>query len=178
MRMRSLLAAAVFACPALAAHAEGVDLKPGLWERTVTMQIRGATTPDLPELDSLPPEQRAQLEQALVAMSGKPTVERECVTPDMLKRWEDFSQGEGDPSCTRTVQQQTPKRVVMSLTCDGGKMTGTMDFAAPSPERLTGSVSMRSTREDTPRSMDMKLDSRWLGADCGSVKPRGADGTR
>lgn len=173
MRNRELVAGAFVVLAALAAQAEGVAMKPGLWERTVTMQMPGAPAmPDLPELDQLPPEQRAQIEQSLGAMSGKPVTTRECVTPEMLKRWEDFSKGESESSCTHEVREQTPQRVSMSLSCDRGQTTGTMDFAAPTPERMTGNVTMRSRRNGAEHTMKMQLASRWLGADCGAVKPR------
>lgn len=173
MRSHVLVVVALVELAAVAAGAEGLAMKPGLWERTVTMQMPGAPAmPDLPDLSQLPPEQRAQIEQGMRAMSGKPTITRECVTPEMLKRWEDFSKGDSDASCTRSVREHTPQRVAMSLSCDDGRTTGTMDFAAPTPERLTGNVTMLSRRDGAEHTMKMQLSLRWLGADCGDVKPR------
>jgi len=178
MRILSLLAVAALALPALAAHAEGIAMKPGLWERTVTTQMPGAPAmPDLPDLSQLPPEQRAQIEQSMAMMSGKPVVERECVTPEMLKRWEDFAHDDdAGERCTRSVKEQTPKRVVMTMSCEGGRMTGTMEMNAPTPGRMTGSATLVSQREGGPHTTKMKFDSKWLGADCGDVKPRSMPG--
>jgi len=165
------VAAAALALPALTARAEGIALKPGLWERTVTMQLPGM--PDLPDLSQLPPEQRAQIEQGMAMMSGKPVIERECVTPAMLKRWEDFAQEESDDvqRCTRQIREQTPKRVAMTVSCENGT-TGSMAFDAPNPGRMTGTATMVSPHEEGPQTVRMKFDSKWLGADCGDVKPR------
>lgn len=180
MRVRTLLLAAAVVAPALAAHAERVALKHGLWEQTVTVEPMerpgGPALPNLPDLEGLPPEQRAEIERSLAAMSGTPTIQRTCITPEMLAGWEGVAQAEG--GCVREIRQQTPTRVVMSLVCDGGKTTGTMDFAAPSPERLTGTVTMQGERNGTRSTLTMKLASRWLGADCGTVKPPATRSTR
>jgi hypothetical protein len=161
MRTLSLFAVAALALPALAAHAEGIAMKPGLWERTVTTQMPGAPAmPDLPDLSQLPP-----------------VVERECVTPEMLKRWEDFAHDDdAGERCTRNVKEQTPKRVVMTMSCEGGRTTGTMEMNAPTPGRMTGSATLVSQREGVAHTTKMKFDSKWLGADCGDVKPRSMPG--
>jgi len=173
MRFRSicfLVAAALFAL-APVARAAGPDLKPGLWERTVTMQTPMPAIAGMPELDQVPPEQRAQIEKLIATMAGKPTIVRECVTPDMLKQWDDFARDRTERGCTSTVTEQTPQRVVMSLSCEGGKSTGTLEFNAQGRERMTGTISMVHASDGGERRMKINTSSRWLSAECGDVTP-------
>jgi hypothetical protein len=153
----------------LAAHAETIDAKPGLWERTVTMQQQMAM-PSLPDLSALSPAQRAQMERTMAAMSGKPTTSRECVTPAMLEKWEDFQKDPQQASdCTHQVLESTPRSVRMAVTCQDGATTGTMQFTAASPERIDGTIDMVHRKDGVERPMKMTIASRWLGSDCESA---------
>ena len=40
-----------------------------------------------------------------------------------------------------------------------------------SPERYTVKVSTVSKRKGEPRNTQMTMNAKWLGADCGSIKP-------
>jgi hypothetical protein len=173
MRLRSIcwFVAGALLAGAPVARAAGPDLKPGLWERTVTMQSPMPAMAGMPELDRVPPEQRAQLEKLLATMAGKPTILRECVTPEMLAKWDDFARERTEQGCTSTVKEQTPQRVVMALSCEGGKSTGTLEFNVKGREQMTGTISMVHTAEDGARHMKINTSSRWLNADCGNIKP-------
>jgi len=155
----------------LAAHAEAIDAKPGLWERTVTMQQQMAMPP-LPDLSALSPAQRAQMERTMAAMGGRPTTSRECVTPEMLSRWEDFQKDPQQGSdCTHQVLESSPKSVRMAISCEGGATTGTMQFTASSPEKIDGTIDMVHRKDGVERPMKMTIASRWLGPDCESATP-------
>jgi hypothetical protein len=147
-------------------------IKPGLWERTSTMQQPGMPAMAMPpEMANMPPEKRAQMEKMMGMMSGKPTTTRECITPEMLQRWEDYARQQSQGQCTHEVRERTPQKVSMTVTCDGGRSTGTMEFLAPAPERMTSTVQMLHKTPAGERSMKLDSDARWLGADCGEVKP-------
>jgi hypothetical protein len=153
------------------AGAAGPELKPGLWERTVTMQSGMPDLSGMPGLDQLPPEQRAQVEKMMAAMAGKPTTVRECVTPEMVKEWENYARGRTENGCTQTVTEQSPQRVVMTMSCDGGASSGTAEFNARGPEHMTGVINMVHRTKDGERRMKIDMTSRWLAAECGDVRP-------
>ena len=46
-----------------------------------------------------------------------------------------------------------------------------MEFTATTPERMTGTIVMRSQGPSGERTTKIESASRWLGADCGEVKP-------
>ena len=151
------------------------DVKTGLWERTVTRQMEGAPVAPVADLSKLPPEQRARIEQML-AMHGTTapttTVARYCVTPETAQNWETFAPDERDhATCQRTVQDATSRSLRMSMACDGGKQTGTVEIAAASADRVTGTMEFVLQEERGVRKVRIDLDSRWLSPDCGTVKP-------
>jgi hypothetical protein len=157
-----------------AARADGLalSLEPGLWERTTTMHV--ANAPPMPDLSTLPPEQRAHIEQMMAAMSGRPTTERECLTPEKLREWQSFVKDSGRKAqgCERKVLESTSKQVKMSMSCSQGAVTGTMELTAESPKHVLGSVHMRHTDPaDAAHPMDVRYESRWLQSDCGDVQP-------
>jgi hypothetical protein len=172
MQIRSLAIGTALALAAAAAQADGMDVKPGLWERTTSVQHPGMPgMAALPEMAELPPEQRAQMEKMMGAMSGKPTVTRECITPEMLKQWEDYAKAHSEAGCTHEVRERSPQKVSMAMSCDGGRTTGTAEFTAPTPEQMTSAITTVSQREGGERRMKIESSARWLGADCGDVKP-------
>lgn len=170
MRRIRFAVAVLAAVTAAAAWADVSDVKPGLWERTVVMQV--ANPPPMPDLSKLPPEQRAHVEKMMAPMPGKPTTLRECVTPEMAKEWKHFAKDDReDPSCTRKVLESSPKHVEMALECAKGPSSGTLEFTAESPEHVVGTISMVHGAGGTERRMNMRIDSHWLGAECGDVMP-------
>ncbi len=173
MRFRSicLLVAALLLPAAPVARAAGPDIKPGLWERTITMEGGMSGVTGMPELDKVPPEQRAQIEKLMAAMTGKPTIVRECVTAENARKWEDYARDRTERGCTSTVTEETAKRVVTAVSCDGGASTGTLEFVSDGPEHMTGTFSMVRRKDGKEHSMRMKMISRWLGAECGDVAP-------
>jgi hypothetical protein len=153
------------------------DVKPGLWETTSNNSVFTGSMPAIPPeaLARLPPQQRAALE---ARQSGKGTVRRSCVTREELKK--PFPVG--DNSCKRTLLSSGRNHQEIRFDCDhnGTKSTGTLKLDAPNSETFTGSMSISAVlAESTPgggRPMDMKMtfSGKWIGSDCGDVKPASA----
>jgi len=168
-------ALAAFALVAGVARAEQIDVKPGLWETSMVMRREGATPslPPMPDLSQLTPEQRAQVEKMMALHRGdeKPMVERSCITAAQLAKWDEFWKDESDSDCARKMLESSSRHAKMSMTCHGGEMTGTMDLKAESRERMTGAMRMVHRVPEGERTTQAEMTSRWLGADCGDVKP-------
>ena len=73
--------------------------------------------------------------------------------------------------CKRTVLQQTPQRLKMALVCGGGTSTGDADFTAVGTDRVVGKITMLTKSERGDSKLNVQMESRWVGADCGSLKP-------
>jgi len=155
------------------AYAVPLDVKPGLWERTVVTVSQLASTSPKPDLSGVAPEERKRLEQV---MSGGVTADRrtrvteECVTPSMLEKWSALARDEPVKSCTRTIVTESSKQIKVTLSCGGGQTTGNIEYKA-SGERLEGKISFVSHEPEFDRVVKHDITSKWMGADCGSVKP-------
>jgi uncharacterized protein DUF3617 len=170
-----MLIAAVACSAAGTAFCAAPGVKPGLWERTVTRQMDGAPVSPVADLTKLPPEQRARIEQ-MMASRGSTTpstsVVRYCVTPETVQSWETFArEGREDANCQRTVLDESSRGVKMSIVCAGGKQTGTVEFSAVSPDRVTGTVTTVQKDAGGERKVFVQVDSRWVASECGDVKP-------
>lgn len=162
-------AAVAIALPLLAA--ERLAVKTGLWENTATFQITGVTLPT-EQLQQLPAEQRAQLEQMMKQMGvGAPRTQtdRSCINEEDLDgRSFRQSMEEAGEQCEVTEVSSTSKRQEYTFRCNAG--------GAPTSGRMLIEVindsNVRGTMEATlPQGkMDMKFEAKWQAAACGDVE--------
>ena len=153
-----------------------LDLKPGLWQISSTGSMTGAP-PIPPEvLASMPPEKRAQAEaamQAAMARAGAPQVAQNCVTEDQLRRGLNFEDPH-NPSCKRTVVTNSSSLLVVHEECAGARpMVGDFRFAAVDRETMKGDINVVMGNGANTTTMQRSLQGKWLGSDCGDVKPQG-----
>jgi hypothetical protein len=155
--------------PLLAAAADftPLSMKPGLWEATMTSKVQ------LPEemLSKMPPQARAQMESAMAGRGGQPTVVKSCLTKESLSRAMDFS-SDAKKTCQYKLVNSSATRPELDVECtskDGKTIIGKMTFEALSSE--SGRATMLMT-QDGGTKMNMTINTRYLGPDCGDVKPR------
>ena len=155
------------------AHTTALELKTGLWERSVTTMTELAPSHQQ-DLSELAPDTRAKIEQARSGSipTGRHTrVTQECVTPAMLEKWSAFAHNEtANAQCKRTIVNENSKRLKATLSCDGGKTKGDIDFAV-SGEQLKGSVVMVSHEQDFDRTVRQEIVGKWLGDRCAASQP-------
>ena len=149
-----------------------LDVKPGLWESTVTIQSSGM--PGIPEetLAKLPPEQRARMEAAVKAPPH--VTSRSCRTSETLKKPLEFGD-RANSSCKRTVVSSSPGAMEFHLECNNGRTRSVGDghVQAVSSESLKGETVMNTIMEGRGAIISKVLfSSTWLGSDCGDVKPK------
>jgi hypothetical protein len=157
--------AVAIALPLLAA--ERLAVKAGLWENTVTMEMKGLALPAA-QLEAMPPAQRAQMEQMLKQMGVGPprtTTESSCLTEKDLDG-NAFREALEDPSqdCDYTQVTATSKRQEWTFQCrtEAGNATGRMVVDVISDTQVRGTMEVRLPQG----GMDMKFDSKWKSADC------------
>ena len=162
----------------LLAHAAGpsLDVKTGLWEITSTGATTGAPPIPAEALAKMTPEQRAKMEsamQAAISRNNQPHVSKSCITQKQLEKAPNFAE-QHDKSCKQTIVTRTAAVVETHIECSGPqKMSGTFRFQALSRETIRGEVSMVLASGDKAMTSKHTLDGKWLGADCGNVKPSG-----
>jgi hypothetical protein len=164
---------------AWAADPTPLNLRPGQWEYSVTMQMPGmpqaSQIPQIPpeQLAKLPPEQRAKVEaamkQAANMAGGKPIVSKNCVKKEDLAN---FNPGAMSKSCKITRTSSTPTRFEAKVDCDDPNMksSGTVVVEALSPESMKFSLVSKGTSNGQPANMSVNGTGKWLADACTDSK--------
>jgi hypothetical protein len=174
---RQLLAALALTASALGVQAQ--VSKAGLWE--VTSKMGGSPEMDQAmaqmqqQMASMPQEQRKQMEAMLakqgMSMTATPggVMSKMCITKDMVERSQMPVQTQGD--CTSTTSNKTSTGMAFKFTCASPPSSGEGQYTFMGDSAYTMKMKINSTQQG--KSVVTTLDSsgKWLGADCGSIKP-------
>ena len=166
-------AAALMAC-ACAAGAQ--NLKPGLWEVTHKMQSSGGEMEQMQQqLAAMPPEQRKMVEEMMAKQGVKPGAGggggmsvKTCMTKEMVEKNELPAQ-QGD--CKTTHQSRSGNTMKFAVACTKPPSTGEGQVTFTSPEAYSIKMVVTSESQGKPEKMNMEGGGKWLGADCGNIKP-------
>lgn len=151
-------------------------LQPGLWELTTSnMQVDGKPLPDmefmLGQLKNLPPEQRAMMEGVLakqgITVAGKGV--RSCLTPEQVKN-DDIPLQDPQSGCTQRITERNGKTWKFEFSCPKAQGTGQAHFL--SDREFTTTVQGTFNASGVQQQGSMNTRAVWLGANCGTVKPR------
>jgi hypothetical protein len=164
-------------CVAAPALAQSLDVRTGLWEVTTKRSTTGM--PQLPAMSpemlaQLPPAQRAQIENMMkTRRSVAPGVQahRTCITRASLDKTPDFGPAERD--CTRTRDSRTARGWQVQEVCraGGGKQTMNIRYDVVNRQTIKGTVDIAMREGGHNITMKQEMHGRWLGSDCGDVKP-------
>ena len=169
------------ALAALSFSAGAQQLKPGLWEINNKMHGEAGSEMDQQlaqarqQMANLPPEQRKMMEDAMAQRGikmgeGGPgsMVVKVCMTKEMVERNElPVQRGE----CTTTQQSRGGGTTRMTFQCKNPPSSGEGQFTMSSPESYSMKMAVMTTVQGKPEKVNMEGTGKWLGADCGSVKP-------
>jgi hypothetical protein len=176
MRIPFVLAAVALAAACLPAGAQ--SLQPGLWEINNRMkgnaQMDQAMVEMQQQLAAMPPDQRKQMEAMMAqrgarmapAAGGGMTVQM-CMTREMADR-NDVPMQDG---CTMTKQQRSGNTMKMAFNCTRPPSSGEGEFTFLGSEAYSSHMVVKTLVQGKPETMEMDASGKWLGADCGSVKP-------
>jgi len=166
-----------------ATPASAQKIKPGLWENSISMKGAGgqadaAMARMQEQMARLPPEQRAQVEammarQGVGMAAGKPNTVRSCISPEMARR-DEFNPGDSRCKVLNHSRSGNVVRFKVSCQIDGATSDGDGEFTLVSDAETRGRMMMNVVRQGQAMSLQMDTTSRWLGADCGDLKPVGS----
>jgi hypothetical protein len=176
MRIAALIASVALAAACLPAGAQ--SLKPGLWEINNKMggnpQLDQAMAEMQKQMAAMPPDQRKQMEAMMAQRgvrvapsSGGGMAVQMCMTKEMVER-NDVPMQDG---CRMTNQQRSGKTMKMAFACTNPPSSGEGEVTFTSPEAYSSKMTLRTVQQGKPETMTMEGTGKWLGADCGSVKP-------
>jgi hypothetical protein len=181
MKLHFLLAACLVT---VASAASAQSMKPGLWEITSKMQtgsgqMERQMAQAQQQMANMPPEQRKMMEEMMARQGvkmgtagGGGMTMKVCMTKEMVERNEMPSQQRGD--CKTTSQSRSGNTMKMAFACTNPPSTGEGQFTFNGSEGYTMKMAVNTTVQGKPETMNMDATGKWMGADCGDVKPRGA----
>ena len=155
-------------------RAEPLDVRPGLWETTTTVEKKRAKPPT--NLEQLTPGQRARVEAKLAKQIKKETrTITACLSKARIESGEAFTGNAHRGVCDHEFETQTSRDLVAMVECRGvNKMTGTVRMHAADPEHMSGIVEMTYGPADRMQLFTRsEIRSRWITSDCGT--PAGAE---
>lgn len=158
-----------------------IPIKLGLWETTASTANLMSLSPDAEaKIAAMPPDQQAMVRR-MTGGGGAPVsiTTKRCIagvtTMDTLL---DQSQNHPGAKCTFTNRKQTASGASFDTTCTmpQGTMTGHSEFHMVDSDHMTGTTHMEGSMTGRngsamPVKMSSTMTSKYLGADCGDVKP-------
>ena len=175
MKPRNLSTVLIFL--AISAGANAQNMKPGLWEITNNVQSGGkdmtaAMAQMQKQMAAMPPEQRKMVQDMMAKQgvqmgaggAGGMSIKM-CLTQEMVERNEVAPKQHGD--CTHTTSPRVGGTMKYSFKCSKPASSGEGEITFASPEAYSMKMSMTSAE----RNMDMQATGKWLGANCGDIKP-------
>ena len=170
---RPLTIALALSAATLAAHAQPAPpIKPGLWQVQSEREIDGQKAPGpMERMKDLPPEARQQMEAMMKKRGvdmGQGGVQKICHSRESLDqgRWKGDSE-----RCKTDVTSRSATSWKWHSSCTGPEfdMDGEAQFA--NPENYTVKTLMTTQRQGKTQTMRMTVNAKWLGTDCGDLKP-------
>ncbi len=145
-------------------------VKMGLWETHVTSEIAGLT---------LPPDVIARLKQMGRPIPGgsHTTVTQSCLTPEEWRKSLERMNKPQNSDCTLDKHEVNEKKFSFDMSCkteQGMTMTGHWEMNVVDDEHAHGSGHMESDQPGPNGqnfSVTTTIDSHYLSADCGDIKP-------
>jgi len=180
MHLRLSGLAALVLGSVLALPAPAQNLRPGLWEVTNHVgspdgKLQAAMAQMQQQLAHIDPAQRKMMEQ----MMAKHGVElaggdggiraRTCVTPEMAARNEVPVQQHG--SCTQTRGPMTGGSMKIAFACTHPHASGEGELSLMGDTGYRIRMNVTSDARGENETITMDATAKWLGADCGAVKP-------
>ena len=180
MRLRrTFKSAAAVALAVVALSVQAQTMKPGLWESTSKMggspEMAQAMAKMQQQMASMSPEQRKMMEEMMskqgVAMgtSGSGMVAKMCITKEMAERGDLPAQQQGN--CTSTTSDKTSRGMSMKFTCTNPPSSGEGQLTFSGDSAYTMKMKINSSAQGAPKTMTIDSSAKWLGSDCGNVKP-------
>lgn len=177
MHIRSI--AAVSAALALALPAGAQTLKPGLWEINNKMsggEMDQAMAEMQKALAGMSPAERKQMEEMMARQgvkmapgAGGGMAVQVCMTKEQVER-NDMPMEEG---CRMTRNSRSGNTLKMAYTCTKPPSSGQGEVTFHSPEAYTSRMTVKTVEQGKTQTITMDATGKWLGANCGNVKPMG-----
>ena len=174
MRTTRLAPSILLLSAAALAHAQATPpIKPGLWQVQSERVVNGQKAPDpMERMKDMPPEVRAKLEAAMkqrgvdTSSAGGPM--KICLSRESL----DQGQWQGQRArCKTDFNTRGASVWTWHSVCTEPASETDGEASFTTPESYTVKTSTTMAMKGQARTSQMTISARWLGADCGTLKP-------
>ena len=148
------------------------NIKPGLWEVTVTPKVSGEMPIPEDQLAKMTPEQRAKVEAMVKGAGSKPHVYKDCMTPEKIAKGFEMERGADEASCKRNVISSTASELTLHDECNHTNRTTVSDvhFEFKGGTQINGKLHIVTTASGKSMTVDSTVAGKYVTASCGSVK--------
>jgi hypothetical protein len=128
------------------------------------------------QLAQMPPEQRKMMESMMakqgvsLGTGGKPGSFRYCLSKEQAERGE--APADADGRCKRDSLERSGNTTRFKYTCTNPASSGSGKITLVSDKAYTMQMTVQRDNKGKAETMEMQHDARWVGADCGALKPR------
>ena len=169
---RFVLCAGAAVALAQAAEYTKPNIKPGLWEVTVTPKMSGEMPIPDDQLAKMTPEQRAKVEAMVKGQGSKPHVYKDCMTPEKIAKGFEMERGADEASCKRNVISSTANELTVHDECNhtNRKTVSDVHFEFKGGTQINGKLHIVTTASGKSMTVDSTVEGKYVTASCGSVK--------
>jgi hypothetical protein len=171
--LRSLFATGLLIIGSVAVQAQTPPIKPGLWQVQTERETDGKKAPELGEhMKNMSPAMRermqANMKQHGIDMSGPPGQMKMCHSRESLDqgRW----QGE-QGNCKTDITSRSSSTWKWHATCAQPPSVSDGEATFSGAEAYTVKNTSTMTLQGKTSTTKMVMNAKWLGADCGDLKP-------
>ncbi len=172
--LHSGIAALAFGAVAACAAAQTITppIKPGLWQVQSERLVDGQKAPDpMERMKDLPPEARKQMETMMKQRGveiGQGGTQKICHTRESL----DQGNWKGDSErCKTDISSRGAMSWKWRSVCTAPESAVDGEALFTSPEAYTVKTLITMNEKGKAHTVRMTLNAKWLGADCGELKP-------
>lgn len=153
-----------------AASAAG-QMKPGLWEMT----MKSDAMKSMPKLSPQQMEQMRKMGVPVPQMQDGGIVSQVCITKEAAESKQMPGMQRNETGCEVKNPQQGSSSYSADIVCNGAAMKGEgkVKGSFTGNERFSSTYDFKGTMHGQPVNQRHETSGKWLGVDCGGVKPIG-----
>jgi hypothetical protein len=144
------------------------QMKPGLW----AMTMKSDAMKNMPKMSPEQMEQMRKMGVKMPQMQDGGMMVKVCMTKEMVER-DQPPMGQNESGCQLKNFNRSGNTYSAEMLCDGPNMkgTGTIKGMHSGRESLSSTYDFKGTVQGQPVDTHHETSGKWLGSDCGDVKP-------
>ena len=162
----SMVAFSILAASAAVSAAD--QMKPGLW----AMTMKSDEMKNMPKMSPEQMEQMRKMGVNMPHMQDGGMMVKVCMTKAMVERDQPPS-GPTESGCQTKNFKRSGNSYTAEILCDGPtiKGIGKIKGSFSGQEKFSSTYDFKGTMQGRPADAHHETSGKWLGADCGDIKP-------